>query len=88
LILFQVACFNRTVSKVDHFINNEAKGTKIIGAHSVEELIKLLKKPRRVMLLVQAGQAVDDFIKTLVIQLNLQSPFSNLYLTGSITGQR
>jgi 6-phosphogluconate dehydrogenase len=67
LILFQVACFNRTVSKVDHFINNEAKGTKIIGAHSVEELIKLLKKPRRVMLLVQAGHAVDDFIKTLVI---------------------
>ncbi|CAF4185766.1 unnamed protein product, partial [Rotaria socialis] len=42
---FTVACFNRTVSKVDHFLNNEAKGTKIIGAHSVEELVQLLKKP-------------------------------------------
>jgi 6-phosphogluconate dehydrogenase len=47
-------------------LNNEAKGTKIIGAHSIEELIGLLKKPRRVMLLVQAGKAVDDFIATLV----------------------
>ncbi|CAF4602495.1 unnamed protein product [Rotaria socialis] len=63
---FTVACFNRTVSKVDHFLNNEAKGTKIIGAHSVEELVQLLKKPRRVMLLVQAGTAVDAFIQTLI----------------------
>ncbi len=66
LILFQVACFNRTVSKVDDFIKNEAKGTKIIGAHSIEELVQLLKKPRRVMLLVQAGKAVDEFIGKLV----------------------
>lgn len=63
---FTVACFNRTVSKVDHFLENEAKGTKIIGAHSIEELIQLLKKPRRIMLLVQAGKAVDDFIQTLI----------------------
>lgn len=63
---FQVACFNRTVSKVDDFLNNEAKGTNIIGAHSLEELVQLLKKPRRVMLLVQAGKAVDDFIEKLV----------------------
>ncbi|CAF3890172.1 unnamed protein product, partial [Rotaria sp. Silwood1] len=63
---FTVACFNRTVSKVDHFLQNEAKGTNIIGAHSVEELVQLLKKPRRVMLLVQAGKAVDDFIQTLI----------------------
>lgn len=66
---FTVACFNRTVSKVDHFLENEAKGTKIIGAHSVEELVRLLKKPRRVMLLVQAGKAVDDFIATLIPHL-------------------
>ncbi|CAF1342704.1 unnamed protein product [Rotaria sp. Silwood1] len=63
---FTVACFNRTVSKVDHFLQNEAKGTNIIGAHSVDELVQLLKKPRRVMLLVQAGKAVDDFIQTLI----------------------
>jgi 6-phosphogluconate dehydrogenase len=47
-------------------LNNEAKGTNIIGTHSVEELVQTLKKPRRVMLLVQAGKAVDDFIQTLV----------------------
>ncbi|CAF1637392.1 unnamed protein product, partial [Adineta ricciae] len=63
---FTVACFNRTVSKVDNFLNNEAKGTNILGAHSIEELVQMLKKPRRVMLLVQAGKAVDDFIQTLI----------------------
>jgi hypothetical protein len=55
------------VAKVDQFLNNEAKGTRILGARSIEELIRLLKKPRRVMLLVQAGKAVDDFIQMLVI---------------------
>jgi 6-phosphogluconate dehydrogenase len=53
---------------VDDFLNNEAKGTKIIGAKSLEDMCKKLKKPRRVMLLVKAGQAVDDFIDKLVIQ--------------------
>ncbi len=59
---FRVAVFNRTVSKVDDFLNNEAKGTKIVGAHSIEELIKALKKPRRVMLMVKAGETVDEMI--------------------------
>ncbi|CAF0796365.1 unnamed protein product [Didymodactylos carnosus] len=63
---FVVACFNRTVSKVDRFLENEAKGTHILGAHSIEELVEMLKKPRRVMLLVQAGKAVDEFIETLI----------------------
>ena len=54
------------MSKVDDFLNNEAKGTKIIGAKSLEEMAANLKKPRRVMLLVKAGQAVDDFIQKLV----------------------
>lgn len=66
---FIVACFNRTVSKVDDFLKNEAKGTNIIGAHSLEELVRLLKRPRRVMLLVQAGTAVDDFIQKLIPHL-------------------
>jgi 6-phosphogluconate dehydrogenase len=63
---FTVAVFNRTVSTVDDFINGSAKGTRIIGAHSLEELVGTLKRPRRVMLLVKAGQPVDDFIETLI----------------------
>ena len=66
---FTVAAFNRTVAKVDDFIKNEAKGTKVIGAHSLEEMVKLLKKPRRVMLMVKAGKAVDEFIETLLPHL-------------------
>ncbi|BFZ23885.1 hypothetical protein BsWGS_26924 [Bradybaena similaris] len=63
---FTVVAFNRTVSKVTDFLNNEAKGTKIIGATSMDDMVKKLKKPRRVMLLVKAGSAVDDFIDSLV----------------------
>ena len=59
---FTVACFNRTVSKVDNFINGRAKGKNIIGCHSIEELAANLKKPRKIMLLVKAGDAVDAFI--------------------------
>ena len=63
---FTVAAFNRTVAKVDDFLANEAKNTKIIGAHSIEELMGCLKKPRRVVLLVKAGSAVDDFIEKIL----------------------
>lgn len=66
---FTVACFNRTVSKVDNFINGRGKGKNIIGCHSIEELTSSLKKPRRVMLMVKAGKPVDDFIETLVPHL-------------------
>jgi 6-phosphogluconate dehydrogenase len=59
---FTIAVFNRTVSKVDDFLNGPAKGTKIIGTHSIEEFVATLKKPRRVMFLVKAGSAVDQFI--------------------------
>jgi 6-phosphogluconate dehydrogenase len=59
---FKVAVFNRTVSKVDEFLANEAKGTEIEGAHTVEELVALLKRPRRVMLMVKAGDTVDHMI--------------------------
>ncbi|HPY76625.1 MAG TPA: decarboxylating NADP(+)-dependent phosphogluconate dehydrogenase [Anaerohalosphaeraceae bacterium] len=59
---FTVACFNRTVSKVDDFINGRAKGKNIIGCHSVAQMAQSLKRPRKVMLMVKAGKAVDDFI--------------------------
>ena len=60
---FKVAVFNRTVSKVDDFMANEAKGTQVVGAHSIEELTSLLKRPRRVMLMVKAGDTVDQMIE-------------------------
>jgi 6-phosphogluconate dehydrogenase len=63
---FTVVAYNRTVSKVDEFLNKEAKGTKVIGAHSIQEMVSLLKKPRRVMMLVKAGAPVDEFIEQLV----------------------
>lgn len=59
---FTVACFNRTVSKVDTFVEGRAKGKNIIGCHSIEEFVESLAKPRKVMLLVKAGAAVDAFI--------------------------
>lgn len=66
---FKVAVYNRTTSKVDDFINGEAKGTEVVGAHSIEELVDLLERPRRIMLLVKAGQPVDDFIELLLPHL-------------------
>ncbi|MEZ4769152.1 MAG: decarboxylating NADP(+)-dependent phosphogluconate dehydrogenase [Caldilineales bacterium] len=63
---FTVAVYNRTVSKVDEFLAGNAAGTNVVGAHSVEALIGLLKRPRRVMLMVKAGKPVDDFIETLL----------------------
>lgn len=63
---FIVAVYNRTIDKVDHFLANEAKGSQIIGTHSLAELVSRLKKPRRVMMMVKAGQAVDDTIAQLI----------------------
>ena len=61
-----VVAFNRTISKVDEFLAKEAKGTNVIGAHSIEEMVSLLKRPRRVMLMVKAGKPVDEFIDHLL----------------------
>jgi len=66
---FTVACFNRTVSKVDDFVNGRAKGKNIIGCRSVEELVGALKKPRKIMLMVKAGKPVDEFIDHLLPRL-------------------
>ena len=66
---FTVAVFNRTTSKVTDFINGRAKGKNIIGTYSIEELCASLSKPRKVMLMVKAGQPVDDFIEKLLPHL-------------------
>lgn len=66
---FTVAVYNRTVEKVDNFINGRGKGKKFIGAHSIEELVKSLKRPRKVMMLVKAGKPVDDFIEQIIPHL-------------------
>jgi len=67
---FTISVYNRTTSKVDDFLANEAKGTKIIGTHSIAEFVASLKRPRRVMLLVKAGQPVDAFIDQLLPHLD------------------
>ena len=63
---FKVAVFNRTTSKVDDFIGDEAKGTEVVGTHTIPEFIASLKRPRRVMLMVKAGSAVDQTIDELL----------------------
>jgi 6-phosphogluconate dehydrogenase len=66
---YTVVAYNRTTSKVDEFLAKEAKGTQVLGAHSIEEMVQQLKKPRRVMMLVKAGKPVDEFIEQLVPHL-------------------
>ena len=63
---FTVAVFNRTVEKVDHFMNGRGKDKKFIGAHSLQELVQSLASPRKVMLMVKAGKPVDEFIELLL----------------------
>jgi len=78
---FTVVAYNRTVSKVDEFLAREAKGTKVIGAHSLEEMVKQLKRPRRVMLMVRAGTPVDEFIERLMPHTHGQGL---LYTSGEL----
>jgi 6-phosphogluconate dehydrogenase len=66
---FKVAVFNRTVERVSNFVNGRAKGKNIIGTFSIDELIKVLKRPRKVMLMVKAGKPVDDFIELILPHL-------------------
>jgi 6-phosphogluconate dehydrogenase len=61
-----IAVFNRSIDKVDNLVNGRAKGKKFIGCHSLAELVQSLKRPRKVMMLVKAGDAVDQFIEQLI----------------------
>ena len=63
---FRVSVYNRTVEKVDKFVQGRGKDKNIFGARSLEEFVSSLKSPRKVFLMVKAGQAVDDFIEKLI----------------------
>jgi 6-phosphogluconate dehydrogenase len=63
---FTVACYNRTVSKVDRFTQGRAKGKNIVGTHTIQALCHALARPRKVMLMIKAGKPVDDFIELLI----------------------
>ncbi len=67
---FTVAVYNRTIEKVDHFIQGRGKGKNFIPAHSIPELVNSLSSPRKIMLMVKAGQPVDDFIELLLPYLS------------------
>jgi 6-phosphogluconate dehydrogenase len=66
---YRVAVFNRTVAKVDEFLAGEAKGTRVVGTHSLEELCRVLQPPRRIMMMVKAGQVVDQTIQQILPHL-------------------
>src|SRR3989304_1045928 len=66
---FTVAVYNRTIEKVDNFVKGRAKGKKIVGTHSIGELVESLKSPRKIMLMVKAGKPVDEFIEQIIPHL-------------------
>lgn len=66
---FQVAVYNRTSARVDAFMNGRAKGKRFIGTHSLQDFVAALKSPRKIMMLVKAGSAVDELIEQLLPML-------------------
>lgn len=67
---FAVSVYNRTTQKVANFVEGRAKGKNIIGTYSIQEFVDSLKKPRKIMLMVRAGNPVDEYIDLLVPYLN------------------
>jgi 6-phosphogluconate dehydrogenase len=67
---YTVAVYNRTAARVGEFLNGPARGTRVAGARSLAELAALLKRPRKIMLMVKAGRAVDEFIEQLLPHLD------------------
>jgi len=66
---YTVAVFNRTIEKVNRFVEGRAKGKNVIGTRSIQELVAALKRPRKIMLMVKAGKPVDEFIELLLPHL-------------------
>ena len=60
---YKVAVFNRTIAKVDAFLKGPAKGTEVVGTHSLKEFVFALERPRKVMLMIRAGSSVDEMIE-------------------------
>lgn len=67
---FSVAVYNRSTEKVTNFVEGRAKGLNIKGTYSIQELVDSLKKPRKIMMMVKAGSAVDDLIEMLLPYLD------------------
>ncbi len=67
---FQVSVYNRSAQKVNDFLAARAKGKKIVGTSSIEELVASIERPRKVMLMIKAGSAVDEMIETLIPHLS------------------
>ncbi|HLU69999.1 MAG TPA: NAD(P)-binding domain-containing protein, partial [Fibrobacteria bacterium] len=63
---YTVAVYNRTTSKVDDLLNGRGKGKNLVGAHTIEEFVGSLKLPRKIMMMVKAGPAVDALIDQLI----------------------
>src|SRR5436190_16633979 len=63
---YKVAVFNRTVEKVDEFTSGVAKGKNFVGCHSLEELVKAVARPRKIMMMVKAGPPVDQLLEQLI----------------------
>ena len=83
---FTCAVYNRTVEKVDNFVNGRGAGKKFIGCHSIQELCDNLESPRRIMMMVKAGAAVDALIEQLVPYLDTTSAAPSRGNTGQIRG--
>ena len=66
---YTVAVYNRTTEKVDHFVNARGRGKKFIATHTIAEFCRAIRRPRKVMMLVKAGPAVDDLIEQLLPHL-------------------
>ena len=65
---FRVAVFNRNTDKVRNFVEGRGKGRDVVGAYSLQELVDSLEPPRRVMMLIRAGSAVDEMLSKLTPQ--------------------
>ncbi len=63
---FKIAVFNRTTKVVDDFLAGRGAGKQVVGCHTIEDLVASLKRPRKVMMMIKAGPAIDEVIEHLI----------------------